>query len=216
MVEDGGAAFTHLFSQRRDELGLSVVDIAARTGRPIEVVVGWGQGTAVPDEGHLGEIARILKLPKPLLEEALRRVAEHRMVDYRVGALSLDRRPDGPPEQHNLPPAVEKSGDAEPGARSTATTRYPPADLPAAFSLSTVWARLRQYVTRYRARRRRLARAPTAQPSYMEDRDELITYRLRMVFTVAGLAALGLILRWSLGGLGSAITDLWRALTGAL
>ena len=33
MAEDGGMAFARLFSQRREELDLSVVDIAVQTGR---------------------------------------------------------------------------------------------------------------------------------------------------------------------------------------
>ena len=61
-----------------------------------------------------------------------------------------------------------------------------------------------------------MARAPVTNPSYLEERDELITYRLRMIFAAAGIAVLVLLLRWALGGLGSAISDLWTALAEAL
>ena len=43
-----------------------------------------------------------------------------------------------------------------------------------------------------------------------------MTYRLRMIFTAAGVAVVALVLRWALGGLGSALADLWSALTDAL
>ena len=80
MATEGGLAFARLFAKRRDELDVSVLDIATRTGRPIEVVVGWEQGSAVPDDEELVDVSAALKLPLPLLEEALRRVHEHRML----------------------------------------------------------------------------------------------------------------------------------------
>ena len=79
MTADAGMAFAQLFSQRRRELDLSVVDVAVSTGLPIEVVVGWDQGRSVPDGDDLDKVSDFLKLPKPLLTEALRRVADHRL-----------------------------------------------------------------------------------------------------------------------------------------
>ena len=226
MAEDGGMAFARLFSQRREELDLSVVDIAVQTGRPIEVVVGWGRGNAVPDRDDLDKVAQTLRLPKPLLKEARRRAVAHRKVNPPLGPL-----PDAPPYLEEQPAVVTEPAPATATAPST-----PPARAPAAFAstamsdaaavASTVVSRLSTVLSAASemfgdmrgsiSRRRRLARAPTAHPSYMEDRDQRITYRLRLVFTAAGVAALVLILRWSLGGLGSAIADLWEALSGAL
>ena len=206
MAGDGGKAFARLFSQRRDELDLSVVDIAVRTGRPIEVVVGWEQGRAVPDADDVVKVAATLKLPKPLLQEALRRVAE-----YRTSA-PLDPGPEASQDYDDNPDAAVASADKVATARTSTGTYQPPARQPISFSFSAMLTRVQQALRR----RRRLARAPIAHPSYLEDREQLITYRLRMVFTAAGVAALALILRWSLGGLGSAISDLWKALTGAL
>lgn len=210
MATDGGMAFARLFSQRRRELDLSVVDVAVRTGRPIEVVVGWDQGRAVPEDEEVDSVADILKLPKPLLKEALRRVADHRM--------------DTPPPEHR-----SESPDLEDDSEESASTTTE-ALLIAPYPSTAVKERLRELpdlamrsflsmftdMRRSRNRKRRMARAPTLFPSYTEDRDQLLTYRLRMVFTTAGLAVLALILRWSIGGLGSAISDLWNALTGAL
>ena len=203
MAEDGGAAFARLFSQRREDLGLSVVDIAVQTGRPIEVVVGWEQGLSAPGADDLPQVAQALKLPLPLLEEASRRAAEHQPP------------PDEPPAGAEGAGALEVSFEEAPAALpddSSADVFAPDGRPSIASYLDSIRTRVREAA----ARRRRRAQAPAAQPSYLEDRDELVTYRLRMVLTAAGVAVLALVLRWSLGGLGSAVTDLWEALTAAL
>ena len=210
MAADGGVAFARLFSQRRRELDLSVVDVAVRTGRPIEVVVGWDQGRAVPEDEEVDRVADILKLPKPLLKEALRRVADYRMdTPPPEGRSESPEREDGSEESASITTEVLLSA-AYPSTAVTERLRELP-DL-AMRSFLSMFSDMR----RYRDRKRRLARAPTPFPSYTEDRDQLLTYRLRMVFTAAGLAVLALVLRWSIAGLGSAISDLWNALTGAL
>lgn len=203
MAEDGGAAFARLFSQRREDLGLSMVDIAVQTGRPIEVVVGWERGLSAPGLDDLPQVAQALKLPIPLLEEALRRAAQHR------------RPPDASSQGTEDTGALEISFEDGSAARpdDSSTDAFEPGGRPGAFSFLDA---VRTRVLEPLARRRRRARAPAAQPSYLEDRDELITYRLRMVLTAAGVAVLALVLRWSLGGLGSAAADLWEALTAAL
>ena len=211
MTENGGMAFARLFSQRRAEIDLSVVDIAVRTGRPIEVVVGWDQGRAVPDGEELSKVAEILQLPKPLLKEAMRRVADHRL------ATPLPDSPaSGSPDAEDSPqepaPMSPQALIATPYPSASFTDRLRQLPDVALRAVIGTFADMRQSLIR----KRRMARAPTAYPSYMEDRNQLITYRLRMVFTAAGVAVLALILRWSLGGLGSAISDLWNALTGAL
>ena len=209
MADDERRAFARLFSQRRLELDLSLVDVAVRTGRPLEVVVGWDQGRSVPDGDDFDKVADILKLPKALLMEALRRVADHRQ--------------DVPAPDQPEPPVQENDASVETPASREALIAAP-------YPSTAITERLRQLpdlairsfvatfgdMRRSWSRKRRVARAPTAFPSYTEDRDQLLTYRLRMVFTAAGVAVLALVLRWSLGGLGSAVADLWNALTGAL
>lgn len=210
MAQNEGMAFARLFSQRRSELDLSVVDIAVRTSKPIEVMVAWDTGRAVPDAEDLAKVAETLRLPKPLLKEAVRRVNEYR---HTLSAADM-------PLETGPYPGGE-SGAEEPTSTGVAVLddRAPKysdrARDVASLVLDTVtnmFAELRQSV----GRRRRIARAPVDQPSYMEDREQLLTYRLRMVFTVAGVAVLALVLRWSLTGLGAAIADLWDSLSGAL
>jgi len=202
MTADAGMAFAQLFSQRRRELDLSVVDVAVRTGLPIEVVVGWDQGRSVPDGDDLDKVSDFLKLPKPLLKEALRRVADHRLD---ASGADLSRSPE--PTEDTFEALIDA-----PYPSTTVSERL--RQLPDMAQRS--FAGLFNDIRRFWSRKRRMARAPTAYPSYTEDRDQLLTYRLRVVFTAAGIAVLALVLRWSLGGLGTAIVDLWNALTGAL
>lgn len=201
MSPDGGLAFARLFAKRREEMDVSVVDIATRTGRPIEVVVGWEKGSAIPDSDELVDVSAALKLPMPLLEEALRRVDEHRKLS---------------------PPPESEAGldedtlydieivELEEPALATHPEREP-LDLSESPGTKLISA-ARQSL----GRRRAMARAPVANPSYLEDSEETMTYRLRMIFAAAGVAVVALILRWALGGLGSAVADLWASLADAL
>ena len=201
MAPDGGLAFARLFAKRREEMDVSVVDIATRTGRPIEVVVGWEKGSAIPDSDELVDVSAALKLPMPLLEEALRRVDEHRL-------LSPPPEPEAGLDEDTLydieivqlgEPDLATHPESEPLELS---------ELPGTKLISAARQSL--------GRRRAMARAPVANPSYLEDSEETITYRLRMIFAAAGVAVVALILRWALGGLGSAVADLWGSLADAL
>lgn len=209
MTEDEGMAFARLFSQRREELDLSVVDIAVQTGRPIEVVVAWEQGMSVPDAGDLPEVSQILRLPHPLLEEASRRVAAHQQNTPPPSDVPSPE----PDDTGQLSISFEEEPAADDPPDDGSADIFATDDRPSVVSyLDSVVTRMRESITRRRLR----ARTPAARPSYLEDRDELITYRLRMVLTAAGVGVLALVLRWSLGGLGSAVADLWEALTAAL
>ena len=201
MAPDGGLAFARLFAKRREEMDVSVVDIATRTGRPIEVVVGWEKGSAIPDSDELVDVSAALKLPMPLLEEALRRVEEHRL-------LSPPPEPEAGLDEDTLYD-IEIVELEEPDLATHPGSE--PLELPELPGTKLISA-ARQSL----GRRRAMARAPVANPSYLEDSEETITYRLRMIFAAAGVAVVALVLRWALGGLGSAVADLWGALADAL
>lgn len=204
MAREGGLAFARLFAKRRGELSVSLVDIATRTGRPVEVVVGWEKGSAVPDDEELVDVSAALRLPMPLLEEALRRVNEHRVP-------TMPPEPNTGIDEDTLYDVeiVELEGEA------LADSPTQPGGTP--LDPTEPWqSKLISRATQSLGRRRAMARAPVANPSYLEDREESITYRLRMIFAAAGVAVVALVLRWALGGLGSAVADLWGALTDAL
>ncbi len=205
MPADESLAFARLFARRREELNLSVVDIADRSRQPLEIVIGWEQGSAIPTSTELVDISDVLKLPFSLLEEALRRVHEHRasqttpdphpMVNdetlYDVDLIQLDEEPDADyPTPQGEPP--------RPGPVMGAWSRF----------TSTLSTRFRQEPPR--------SALPVTNPSYLENPEELVTYRLRLIMSVTGIAILALMLRWALGGLIAAISDLWMALAGTL
>ena len=64
-------------------------------------------------------------------------------------------------------------------------------------------------------RRRQVDRAPTKEPSYLEDQRQVVTYRTRAALTAGGVLVLVVLLRWALGGFGDALGELWDSLTGA-
>ena len=115
MSTNGRMAFARLFSQRRANLDLSVVDVAVGTGRPMEVVVSWEQGSAVPSGDELARLAEVLALPKPLLEEALRRVTDYR----REVATRAPPEPESKPES---PDGVREEAPPEPTTASVLAT----------------------------------------------------------------------------------------------
>ncbi|MCY3578990.1 MAG: hypothetical protein F4Z36_00530 [Acidimicrobiia bacterium] len=204
MSSDEGMAFARLFAKRRAELNVSTVDIADLTKRPIQVVVGWEQGSSVPRDDELAVLSEALRLPISLMEEALRRVGEH---EKPVGSAGSDSLSDEAlydveivPLEESVEDPVIDSLDVEPNG--------------------SAWSKLKLRAGRVFGPRDRSTpaqeRDPARSSSYMEDPEQQITYRLRMVFSAAGIAILVLVLRWALGGFWAAVTDLWSSLTGVL
>jgi len=205
MSSDEGMAFARLFAKRRAELNVSIVEIADLTSRHIQVVVGWEQGSSVPQGEELVVLSEALRLPIPLIEEALRRVGESEKPMAPTGtgsSLSDDNLYD-----IEILPLEEDSEDPINDGLDLEPTR-------------SAWSRLRQRAGQVFGQRDRRTSAQepnqALSSSYMEDPEQQITYRLRMVFSAAGIAILVLVLRWALGGLGAAVTDLWSSLTGVL
>ena len=188
-----GTGFALLMEQRRGELGLSREELAGRLNLPEEVVEEWENGVSIPGASDVTTVATAVSLPASLLREAVRQSG---------------------PLPETAPPAPYQP-------ELTADPADPPADdqpAPAARSRSarTRISSLLDRAGAAFARRRRLAKAPAASPSYLEDPDQVVTYRVRMVFTTAGILVLILLFRWALGGLTSAVADLWNAFRSVL
>lgn len=192
MTEETG--FASLLAQRREELGLSREGLAGRLQWPEEAVEEWENGVSVPGAADVTAVATAVSLPASLLREAIRV----------SGGLPETVPP--PPYQPELDaprePSPADSGEPPPVSRSGS----------ARLRISSVFNRASAAF----AQRRRLAKAPSAVPSYLEDPDQVVTYRARMVFTTAGVLILILLFRWALGGLTSALADLWNAFRAAL
>ena len=188
-----GTGFALLMEQRRGELGLSREELAGRLNLPEEVVEEWENGVSIPGASDVTAVATAVSLPASLLREAVRQ----------SGPLP-ETAPPAPyqPELTAEPADTPTDGQPAPAARSrSARTR-----------ISSLLDRAGAAF----AQRRRLAKAPAASPSYLEDPDQVVTYRVRMVFTTAGILVLILLFRWALGGLTSAVADLWNTFRSVL
>lgn len=188
-----GTGFALLLEQRRGELGLSREELAERLNLPEEVVEEWENGISIPGASDVTTVATAVTLPASLLREAVRQSGPlPETVPPEPYQPELTAAPPDPPADDQPPPP-----DRSRSARRRISSLFDRAG--AAF-----------------ARRRRLAKAPAASPSYLEDPDQVVTYRVRMVFTTAGILVLILLFRWALGGLTSAVADLWNAFRSVL
>lgn len=189
-----GAGFALLVEQRRGELGLSRGELAERLNLPEEVVEEWENGVSVPGASDVTAVATAVSLPASLLREAVRQ----------SGGLP-ETVPPQPyqPELAAAPPPDPPDDDQPDSPEDSRSARL---------WISSLFDRAGAAF----ARRRRLAKAPAAAPSYLEDPDQVVTYRVRMVFTTAGILVLILLFRWALGGLTSAVADLWNTFRSVL
>lgn len=101
--------FAELIAGRRDELGLSADEVSEAIGRSTIVLEAWERGRTFPeDPAIVAPLAKVLRLPRPLLREAYDQSTPHPR--YSVDELGddLDEEIDesGPP-----PVAVEPATD---------------------------------------------------------------------------------------------------------
>lgn len=212
---DESLAFSVLLVGRMDELELALDDVVDGVDVGASDVQSWIDGTAVPEDGEIPPLARVLSLPRSLLREARRRADQ---------ALQHTDHADAEPEPEPTPAPVEprESTLEQPVPVAPAVMVATPPEMEiepepdlVARILEVVrspWDMLRDRVVAGRER----AQAPTREESYIEDERQRLTYQLRAVFVSGGLIALVLILRWALAGFGSSLADLWDALTSAL
>lgn len=106
--------------------------------------------------------------------------------------------------------ALRRSATAEAGA--------PDAPVPprAAGPTENPFSQAAQWVVTAWKRRRALARAPVASPSYLEDDRQVSAYRLRAVLTAAGVVIMLVVLRWAWGQFAEAISALFDTLTSVV
>ena len=204
-------AFAAFLTNRMAEQDLSVHDVAVALDVPLESLAGWIDGSSLPADVEVESLARALSLPRSLVREALRRAdeapsemdmaAEGDVVDEVIEQLDESTHDQVVPATvvASVVVDVPSSPIVEPVARAV--------DL-----LGSPWRLIRDRIDRGRER----ARAPTREVSYVEDSRQRMTYQLRAVFTVGGVLTMVIILRWAMGGFGSALSDLWSTLTGAL
>ena len=207
--------FAKLFTGRLAELDLSAGEVADQLDLPFTTVRGWEDGMSLPGDGDVEPVAQILALPRALVREALRRSAdpgdepddpEHGEDDV-LGTTEEIIAPEV------ITPGITIPGITNPGIRAMSATAAGPEIVSRATEM--VKSPFRALKDRLDDRRWK-ARAPTANPSYLEDSRQRLTYRVRTVLTIGGVLALVLVLRWAFSGFGEALSQLWDSLTSAL
>lgn len=210
--------FGGLIRRHRERLGLSIARVAELVGRAPATVRNWERGRSVPsDVGLLSTIGAVLAIPEEELFEAAgldAPVKEHTpTIEQSLAEIApADRKEaDGPEteelaalEEPHLPGVdVEVEPVLEP-RRRRGEPRHARAPEPHVEAQGPV-------VTAPPP-----ASPPAPNASYMEDPAQRLLYRLRGVFTLAGLFVTFVVLAWAGGNLLSALGEFWDALFGGL
>ena len=207
---DPTLAFATLLASRMVELALSTDDVADGVDVSGALVDEWIAGETSPEDEKVEPLARVLSLPRSLVWEACRRAHITRqspdpIVEDSSAVAAADAPLTDATHHQPVPSVVMPAVVVDP--------RFPPDAVSRSVEmLGSLWRLLRDRLDRGRER----ARAATGELSYFEDSQQRMTYQLRAVFTVGGVTAMVIVLRWAFSGFNSALTDLWAELTGAL
>ncbi|MDX1449067.1 MAG: helix-turn-helix domain-containing protein [Acidimicrobiia bacterium] len=214
MSEFGG-----LIRDAREKLGLSPHRVAELIGRGTGIVKAWERGRAVPtDPQVVTSLAAVLALDERRLFEAAGLAAPesqpHLTIEQELATIAppkvvaaprdIPAMETPPVQQETLKPVLTE--DPAPAGSTSAT---------APVSTPQPYVRPPQRTEPRTPPRTTQVQAPTSG-SYMDDPEERWSYRLRAVWTAAGLTGLGVLLLWAgsraLGALGEA----WDALLAGL
>lgn len=214
MSEFGG-----LIRDAREKLGLSPHRVAELIGRGTGIVKAWERGRAVPtDPFVITSLAAVLAVDEARLFRA-------------AGMEPPDRQPTRTIEQElatiapQRPPVPEPtdSQEAETASRTVITRQESPEPKPlppAAHAPRHVTPRAAPSQPERpltRLGEPTPARVEAATPrSYMDDPEERWSYRLRAVWTAAGIVGLAVILLWAGSRALDALGDAWDALLAGL
>lgn len=217
MSEFGG-----LIRDAREKLGLSPHRVAELIGRGTGIVKAWERGRAVPtDPFVITSLAAVLAVDEARLFQA-------------AGIDRPDRQPTltieqelatiAPTRESRPPPEDGTETASETVSRGVITRETPPIPKP---QPETATSAVTEYVPRQaapagpepRVRQRRAPSVTADQPvarSYMDDPEERWSYRLRAVWTAAGVGALGVLMLWAGSRAFDAFGDVWDALLSGL
>jgi transcriptional regulator with XRE-family HTH domain len=227
--------FGGLIRQARERLGLSPNRVAELIGRASGTVKAWERGRTVPrDPLVLRSLAAVLAIDEAALFRAagLPPPGAAPVTTIEQELASIAPRHPAPQVADPLSPLRPVLADQPLPPSETRDTDEPEMDAIGAFlqkgkeSLEQVFGPGRRRPER-RARRERTPSAPTSSPlpvqsvvvptgSYVEDEDERWAYRLRAIWTTAGVGALGVLLLWAGSRALAALGDAWNALLAGL
>jgi transcriptional regulator with XRE-family HTH domain len=215
--------FGSLIRDARERLGLSPHRVAELIGRAPGTVRAWERGRTVPtDPFVVTSLAAVLAVD----EAALFRAAEmeppidqpHLTIEQELA--SIAPAPTAPRPEHLEPSRARVVTDEQPaaGTGSQAPTDLLPGLVAGVPAIPSPESKL-DVVRWIRRPQPAPLSAPVPTPpsgSYMDDPDERWSYRLRAVWTTAGVAILGVILLWAGSRTLAALGDAWDALLAGL
>lgn len=221
----------------RERLGLSQARVAELVGRSPATVRSWEKGSSVPAEASVvtslaavldldeGTLFGAAGLPPPVSERSL-------TLEESLALIAPAQREEAPPA---LPDIREVWQEAPAAAPTPPSVYEPPPPAPALeAAVAPPEAGSPAVPGRERGRRRAeqprpaTAAPPMARPprvvlpsapparSYVEDPEQRLSYQLRGIYTLVGMALLLVVLVWALANAVDALGEAWDALTGSL
>ena len=231
--------FAGLIRQSRERLGLTSSRVAELIGRAPGTIRAWEKGTSRPgDESVVSSLAAVLGIEEGTLFEAAGLdppVLESRPT-VRQALSSITPQADGEASRERI------TGEREPVRASTTfqprttdsqheetklaeptSAASPPAQRTAGRRATERRPNLADWLRAATVRRSprpmsapsTLPPAPRA-PSYLEDPTERWSYRLRSIYTAAGVVIMFIVLGWAASNLFDSLGEVWEILTSNL
>lgn len=213
--------FGGLIRESRERVGLTTTRVAELIGRAPGTVRSWERGRSIPSESTVvSSLAAVLGIEERMLFEAagLDLPAEQPTVTIEQSLASIapsqtDEGDDGDASEDIA--SSEESGEEAPEEEPEEEE-----------GSERVHARARH---RWRQEARLAPEqsttppavqfpyqqpAPQTPPSYLEDEQQRVTYRLRNLYTAIAVAILFIVLAWALGNTVEALGEAWDAFFG--
>lgn len=216
--------FGGLIRDAREKLGLSPHRVAELIGRGTGIVKAWERGRAVPtDPFVITSLAAVLAVEETRLFRAAGIDPPGRQptltIEQELATIAPPRQPRPAPEE-----GTETSAEGVPRGVMTQETPSAPKPQP-----ETATSAVTEYVARQAdapaaaptpARREprspRVASEQAIARSYMDDPEERWSYRLRAIWTAAGVGVLGVLMLWAGSRALDAFGDVWDSLLSGL
>jgi transcriptional regulator with XRE-family HTH domain len=217
--------FATLVEQGRAATGLSYQRIADLVGRAPSTIRSWERGRSEPNDPEVvAALAAVLDISEDTLLES---VGLTRSVDSIGGKIediaepealsseikpALDSEPDSalPPPVHvqmDEPDLEAAQPSLEQAQEEEVAAAVPSSDEPIEEPIPKPRVSLRRVETHRTAIPPQPMLLPAPQRSYLEDRRQMTTYRIRALLTLAILVGLLLLVEWGLHGAGLSLKE---------
>lgn len=231
--------FAALIRQSRERLGLTSSRVAELIGRAPGTIRAWEKGTSLPSEPSVvSSLAAVLGIEEVTLFEAAGLeppvVGSGPTVRQALSSITpearRERSPESPQSQEREPPAhgttFQPRNDRQDEEADVAQTTAARSESTTGVERQTGADRRPRFLDRLRAATVRRQPSPGSAPStlppvprapsYLEDPTERWSYRLRSIYTAAGVVAMLVVLGWAASNLFGSLGEVWEILTSNL